>query len=80
MKQTKLTLSMKSPDQQIPALAQLVRHWPEDPGGPWFQSPLGAIFDEFFFALPCVNNLSDNLTETPIVKNSIVVCEKVDCL
>ena len=35
----------------------------------WFQSPLGAIFDEFFCSFLC-KDLSDNLTETPIVKNS----------
>ena len=35
----------------------------------WVQSQLGAIFDEIYFALPCVKDLSDNLTEKRIVKN-----------
>ena len=35
----------------------------------WFQSPLGAIFDKFFCPSLC-KDLSDNLTETAIVKNS----------
>ena len=38
----------------------------------WFQSPLGVIFDNFFLPSLC-KDLSDNLTETPIVKNSSVI-------
>ena len=36
----------------------------------WFQTPLGATFDNFFCSSLC-KDLSDNLTEMPIVKNSI---------
>ena len=36
----------------------------------WFQSPLGAIFDDFLCSSLC-KDLSDNLIETCIVKNSI---------
>ena len=36
----------------------------------WFQSPLGAIFNDFFCSSLC-KDLSDNLTEKPVMKNSI---------
>ena len=39
----------------------------------WFQSPLGAICEEFIFCSSLYKDLSDNLTETPIVKNSNVI-------
>ena len=38
--------------------------------GSWFQSPVGAIFDDFFFCSSLCKDLSDNLTETRIMKNS----------
>ena len=52
-------------------LAQLVRHWPEDVEV-LVSNPTGGNFWQFFFAHPCVKDLSDNLTEMPIVKNSII--------
>ena len=50
-------------------LAQLVRHWPHDLEVLVSNPTGGNFWRNFFFALPC-KDLSDNLTETPIVKNS----------
>ena len=47
-------------------LAQLVRHWPKDPEV-LISIPTGGNFWRFFFSSLC-KDLSDNLTETPIVK------------
>ena len=52
-------------------LAQLVRHWPEDLEV-LVSNPIGGIFWRIFFCSSLCNDLSDNLTETPIVKNSNV--------
>ena len=49
-------------------LTQLVKHWPEDLEV-LVSNPTGAIFDEFICS-SLSEDLSDNLTETSIVKNS----------
>ena len=51
MKQTKLISEISFPTDFY--LAQVVRHWPEDPGD-LVPTPLGAIFDKIVFALPSV--------------------------
>ena len=51
-------------------LAQLVRHWPEDQEI-LVSNPTGGNFWWMFFCFSLCKNLSGNLTETPIVKNSI---------
>ena len=50
-------------------LAQLVRHWPEDPEV-LVSNPTGGNFWRIFFCFSLCKDLSDNLTEMPIVKNS----------
>ena len=50
-------------------LAQMVRHWPEDPGV-LVSNPSWGQFWRIFFCSSVCKDLSDNLTETPIVKNS----------
>ena len=69
MKQTKLTSEISWPTDSC--LAQLVRHWPEDPEV-LVSNPTGGNFWRNFFCSPLYEHLSDNLTETAIVKNSIV--------
>ena len=72
MKQTKLTSEISCPTDSC--LAQLVRHWPEDPEVLGFNPHWGQFLTIFFFFFFCsflCKDLSDNLTETPIVKNSI---------
>ena len=69
MKQTKLTSEISCPTDSC--LAQLVRHWPEDPEV-LVSIPTGGNFWRNFFCSSLCKNLSDNLTETPIVKNSTV--------
>ena len=48
-------------------LAQFVEHWHDHPEV-LGSIPTGAIFDDFFSSSLC-KDLSDNLTEKPIVKN-----------
>ena len=48
-------------------LAQLVRHWPEDLEF-LVSNPPGGNFWQLFFCFNLCKDLSDNLTETPIVK------------
>ena len=50
-------------------LAQLVGHWPRDPKV-LVSIPTGGNFWRIFFCSSLCKDLSDNLTETPIVKNS----------
>ena len=69
MKQTKLTSEISY--QTDSCLAQLVRHWPEDPEV-LVSIPTGGNFWRIFFCSSLCKDLSDNLTETPIVKNSNV--------
>ena len=64
MKQAKLTSEISCTTDSC--LAQLVRHWPEDLED--FQSPMGGIFDNSL-----CKDLSGNLTEMPMVKNSIII-------
>ena len=68
MKQTKLTSEIFCPTDCC--LAQLVRHWPEDPEVLVSIPTWGQFLTKFFCSSLC-KDLSDNLTETPIVKNSI---------
>ena len=68
MKQTKLTSEISCPTDSC--LAQLVRHWPEDPEV-LVSIPTGSNFWRNFFCSSLSKDLSDYLTETPIVKNSI---------
>ena len=49
-------------------LAQLVRHWPEDLEV-LVSNPTGGNFLTIFFCSSLCKDPSDNLTETPIVKN-----------
>ena len=60
MKQTKLTSEISFPTDSC--LAQLVRHWPEDPEV-LVSIPTGGNFWRIVFAFP-YKNLWDNLTET----------------
>ena len=53
-------------------LTQLVRHWPKDPEI-LVSNPTGGNFWRNVFCSSVYKDLSDNLTETPIVKNSIIV-------
>ena len=57
-------------------LAQLVRHWPHDPQV-LVSSPTGGNFWQIFFCSSFCKDLSDNLTETPIVKNSSALVQTV---
>ena len=50
-------------------LAQLVNHWPEDLEG-LVSIPTGGNFLTNFFLLFLCKDLSDNLTEMPIMKSS----------
>ena len=59
------------PAQQISCLAQLVEHWCHNLEVLVSIPTLGANFDIFFCSSLC-KDLSDNLTETPIVKNEWV--------
>ena len=70
MKQTKLTSEISWPTDSY--LAQLVRHWPEDPEV-LVSIPTEGNFWRIFFCSSLWKDLSDNLTETPIVKNSNIV-------
>ena len=67
MKQTKLTSKISCSTDSC--LAQLVRHWPEDLEV-LVSIPTGGNFWRIFFCSSLYKDLSDNLTETPIVKNS----------
>ena len=63
----KLTSEFSCPTDSC--LAQLVRHWPEDLEV-LVSNPTGGNFWRIFFYSSLCKDLSDNLTETPIVKNS----------
>ena len=69
--ETKLTSEISCPTDSC--LAQLVRHWPEDPDV-LVSIPTGGNFWRIFFCSSLCKDLLDNLTETPIVKNSIAQC------
>ena len=66
MKQTKLTSEISCPTDFC--LAQLVEHKSDDQEV-MSSNPLGRIFDEIFFCSSRHGDMSDNLTETCIVKN-----------
>ena len=68
LKPTKITSEISCPTGSC--LAQLVRHGPEDPEV-LVSIPTGGNFWQFFFCSSLCKDLSDNLTETPIVKHSI---------
>ena len=70
MKQTKLTSEICCPTDCC--LAQLVRYWPED-REILVSIPTGGNFGQIYFCSSLRKDLSDNLTETPILKNSIVM-------
>ena len=73
IKQTKLTSEISCPTDSC--LAQLVRHWTED-SEVLVSNPTGGNFWWIFFWSSLYKDLSDNLTETPIVKNSNAVCDR----
>ena len=59
-------------------LAQLVRRWLEDPEV-LVSNPTWHNFWWIFFCSSVCKDLSDNLTETPIVKNSIIPYNLLHC-
>ena len=65
--ETKLTSEISCPTDSC--LAQLVRHWPED-SEDLVSIPNEGNFWLIFFGFSLCKDLSDNLTETPIVKYS----------
>ena len=68
MKQTNLTSEISYPTDSC--LAQLARYWPEDLEV-LVSNPTGGNFRQFFFCSSLCKDLSDNLTETPIVKTQV---------
>ena len=76
MTQTKLTSEISCPTDSC--LAQLVRHWPEDPEA-LVSNPTGGNFWWIYFALPCVKICQIIWQNRLSWKTQLATIQSVDC-